>query len=207
MMSNVDAVFAATNNAELAMNYDKWAATYENDLVGHGGPSEAVAELAKYVASDARILDAGCGTGLVGQLLAEHGYSNLEGLDLSTGMLQQATFKKCYNKLHQQVLGETLDFPDATFDAIIIIGVFVMAHVRSNAFDELLRITKPNGHIIFTLRPEFYDNTDFKSKMDALEKQGHWKFVAVTEPFHGRFKAHPDVNLQVWVYERMFNFK
>lgn len=201
MMSSVQAVFAATNREELASSYDKWAMNYESDLVGHAGPGEAVAELARYVAPNARILDAGCGTGLVGQLLAESGYHNLEGLDLSTGMLAQARNKQCYRELHQQTLGETLDFADATFDAIIIIGVFVMAHVRSNAFDELLRITKPGGHIIFTLRPEFYENTDFKPKMEALVNQGLWTLVDVTEPFHGRFKAHPDVNLQVWTYK------
>ncbi len=201
-MSNVEAVFAATNNSELTASYDKWATSYEEDLVGHGGPSEAVAELTKYIALDAKILDAGCGTGLVGQLLAEQGYTNLEGLDLSTGMLDQAALKKCYNALHQQALGETLNFADATFDAIIIIGVFVMAHVRSNAFDELLRITKPDGFIVFTLRPEFYENTDFKPTMEALEKEGRWKLENVTEPFHGRFKAHPEVNLQVWIYRK-----
>jgi ubiquinone/menaquinone biosynthesis C-methylase UbiE len=200
-MSNALAVFEARNKEELAASYDKWATSYEEDLVGHGGPREAVTELMKYVASTAKILDAGCGTGIVGQLLVEQGYSNLEGLDLSTGMLEQAALKNCYQALHQQALGETLNFSDATFDAVIIIGVFVMAHVRSNAFDELLRITKPNGHIIFTLRPEFYENTDFKSTMERLEQEGHWKLVNVTEPFHGRFKLHPEVNLQVWVYQ------
>lgn len=200
-MSNARAVFEAANKEELAASYDKWATSYDNDLVGQGGPNEAVTELAKYVSLNAKILDAGCGTGVVGQLLAEQGYTNLEGLDLSTGMLEQAALKKCYRALHQQALGEPLDFSDATFDAIIIIGVFVMAHVRSNAFEELLRIAKPNGHIIFTLRPEFYENTDFKSTMATLEQEGRWKLVNVTEPFHGRFKLHPEVNLQVWVYQ------
>lgn len=202
-MSDARAVFEAANKEELAASYDKWAASYDSDLVGQGGPNEAVAELKKYVVSpNARILDAGCGTGIVGQLLAEKGYTNLEGLDLSAGMLEQAALKKCYSALHQKALGEPLDFADATFDAVIIIGVFVMAHVGSHAFAELLRITKPEGHIIFTLRPEFYENTDFKSTMERLEKEGLWQKVDVTEPFHGRFKLHPEVNLQVWIYQK-----
>lgn len=200
-MSNAQVVFTATNQEELAASYNQWATSYDSDLADQGGPSEAVAELAKYVEKTARILDAGCGTGVVGQRLAEQGYVNLEGLDLSTGMLQQAREKNCYGNLYQQALGEPLDFADATFDAVTVVGVFVMAHVRSNAFDELLRITKPNGHIIFTLRPEFYASTDFKPKMEALEKEGRWQLVNVTEPFHGRFKLHPEVYLQVWVYK------
>lgn len=200
MTSCVEAVFLTTNEQELAEQYDKWAASYESDLGGHAGPAEAVEQCCIYVPRSARILDAGCGTGLVGGLLAEQGYSNLEGLDLSPGMLQEARKKNCYNALYQQALGEPLDFPDACFDAIVIIGVFVMAHARSHSFDELIRITKPGGHIIFTLRPEFYVNTDFKAKMDALAAAGRWSQIKVTEPFHGRFKAHPEVNLQVWVY-------
>lgn len=202
-MSNAQVVFDAKNNKELASSYDKWATFYDTDLADQGGPCEAVLELTKYVTSTAKILDAGCGTGIVGQLLAEQGYSNLEGLDLSAGMLEQAALKKCYRALHQQVLGETLNFEDTTFDAVIVIGVFVMAHVRSNAFDELLRITKSEGHIIFTLRPEFYENTDFKSTMERLEQEKRWKLVNVTEPFHGRFKLHPEVNLQIWVYKKL----
>ncbi len=200
MTNCIEAVFLATTQQELAEQYDKWATSYENDLEGHGGPSEAVEQFSLYVPETARILDAGCGTGIVGQLLAEQGYKNLEGLDLSTGMLEEARKKNCYTTFYQQALGEPLAIPDASFDAIVIVGVFVMAHVRSHAFDELIRITKPGGHIIFTLRPEFYANTDFKAKMDALQADGLWTLINVTAPFHGRFKAHPDVNLQVWVY-------
>jgi ubiquinone/menaquinone biosynthesis C-methylase UbiE len=200
-MSNAREVFTAATNEELAQSYDKWATRYDSDLADQGGPREAVAELAKYVSHGAKILDAGCGTGVVGQLLAEQGYTHLEGLDLSAGMLEQAALKNYYGALHQQALGEPLNFANATFDAITVVGVFVMAHVKSNAFDELLRITKPGGHLIFTLRPEFYANTDFKPTMEALEKAGRWQLVSVTEPFHGRFKLHPEVYLQVWVYK------
>lgn len=199
-MSNVEAVFAATNPEELAANYDKWAGCYETDLEGHAGPADAVEQCLNYVAKTARILDAGCGTGLVGQLLNAQGYYHLEGLDLSTGMIAQAKQKGCYQAFYQMALGETLDIASDSFDAVISVGVFVMGHARSTSFNELIRITKPRGHIIFTLRPEFYENTDFKTTMQQLENTGGWTLVHVTEPFHGRFKAHPDVNLQVWVY-------
>lgn len=196
----VDAVFLTSTPEELAAQYDKWSSSYEDDLLGHAGPAEAVEQFVSFVPRTARILDAGCGTGMVGQLLAAQGYEQIEGLDLSTGMLQEAQKKGCYQALHQQALGEPLDFADNCFDAVVVVGVFVMAHARSHSFDELIRITKPGGHIIFTLRPEFYINTDFKPKMDALVAEEHWRLVHVTEPFHGRFQAHPEVNLQVWVY-------
>ncbi|TAN46928.1 MAG: class I SAM-dependent methyltransferase [Methylococcaceae bacterium] len=201
MTSNVEAVFAAATPEELAASYDRWAPSYETDLSNQGGPREAVDLLVKYVAPSARVLDAGCGTGVVGGLLAERGFQHLEGLDLSTGMLDEARKKQCYSALHQQALGETLDFPDATFDAVTVVGVFVMGHAPSRSLHELIRITKPGGYIIFTLRPELYANSDFKPTMAALEQDGRWRLAEASDAFHGRFKAHPEVMLQVWVYQ------
>ena len=67
-------VYASENNEQLAERYDQWAKTYEDDLdrdIGWYGPIRAVEAFIKYVAKDARILDAGAGTGLCGKLLAE----------------------------------------------------------------------------------------------------------------------------------------
>ena len=82
-----------------------------------------------------------------------------------------------------------------------IVGVFVRGHASSRAFAELIRITKPGGYIIFTLRPEFYVATDFKATMRSLAEAGRWRLVETTEPFDGRYKHFPGINLQVWVYE------
>ena len=202
MRSKVHTVFEARNPKELAESYDDWAATYDADLGDHGGPREAVEALARVAGPDARILDAGCGTGLLGGMLAARGYRNLEGLDLSAGMLREAEKKGCYTALHQQALGETLDLPSAAFDAVIVVGVFVRAHAPSRSLEELVRVTKPGGHIIFTLRPEFHNSTSFKETMDALAESGEWRLVETTPPFSGRFTEFPEVNLQVWVYQR-----
>jgi SAM-dependent methyltransferase len=196
----VFSVFEAQNAEELAARYDEWSAHYEEDMDDHGGPIEAAAVVARYVDRGARILDAGCGTGLPGKLLAERGYRHLEGLDLSAGMLREAGKKGCYEALHQQTLGETLTFPAGSFDAVLSVGVFARAHAPARSFEELIRITRPGGYIIFTLRPEFYVATDFKATMTALAESGKWSWVETTEPFDGRFQHFPGISLQVWVY-------
>ncbi|MGH8477401.1 MAG: class I SAM-dependent DNA methyltransferase [Methylococcales bacterium] len=202
MSDKVFAVFEAADRDELATRYDEWASEYDGDLVNQGGPAEAVEMLLKHVPSrQAKILDAGCGTGVVGQLLAQNGYRNLEGLDLSAGMLDEARKKQCYSALTQQALGDPLDFPTGIFDAVLSVGVFVRGHAPASSFDELIRITKPGGTILFTLRPEFYAGTDFKAKLSALTHEGRWLQVEVSAPFDGRFKFHPEVTLQVWVYK------
>ncbi|NEP78534.1 MAG: class I SAM-dependent methyltransferase [Okeania sp. SIO3B3] len=96
------------------------------------------------------MLDAGSGTGLAGKVLYEYGYTNLVAIDISEEMLYKARQKNIYTELYKQVLGETLDFPTNFFDAIICVGVFTYSHAPNSAFDELIRITKPGGYIIFT---------------------------------------------------------
>ncbi len=201
MSNQVYNVYDTASKEELANLYDDWAGSYDSDLDGMGGPAEAVTLLADYLDKDARLLDAGCGTGIVGQLLHQQGFNNVDGLDLSAGMLDAARQKNCYRQLYQQALGESLDFADDTYDGVVIVGVFVRGHVDSKAFAELIRVTRPGGYIVFTLRPEFHAGTDFQPTMESLEQSGTWQRIRVTEPFSGRFKAHPEVNLQVWVYQ------
>jgi ubiquinone/menaquinone biosynthesis C-methylase UbiE len=194
-------VFQSRNPEELASRYDEWAATYDEDMGDHGGPAETVAALARHVSAEARILDAGCGTGLGGQLLAAQGFPQPDGLDLSAGMLWEAEKKGCYKALHRQALGEPLDLPSAQYDAVMVVGVFARAHAPSTSLLELIRVTRPGGHIAFTLRPEFMMGTDFKDALERLTAAGQWRLIETTEPFDGRYKEFPGINLQVWVYQ------
>ena len=141
------------------------------------------------------------GQALVGLLLAESGFDNLEGLDLSPGMLDEAWKKGCYQVLHRQQLGGTLHFASGTFDAVLVVGVFVRAHAPSTSLHELVRITKPGGFVVFTLRPEFRVDSDFHTTMEQLTAANRWRLAESTDPFDGRYKEFPGINLQVWAYE------
>ena len=75
---------------ELMQVYAAWATEYDSDLIdGHGyrAPHDAVAGfLALNLDKDARILDVGCGTGMVGLLLRDAGFTTIDGADLSDEM-------------------------------------------------------------------------------------------------------------------------
>ena len=197
-------VYASKNEQELEERYDKWAATYEEELdrdFGWYGPIRAVESAVKYVAKDARILDAGAGTGLVGELLAERGYTDIVAIDLSPGMLAEARKKKVYSELHQMTMGETLGFPTDAFDATITVGVLTVGHAPPHSLDEIVRVTRPGGCIIYTLRPDLYEGGGFKEKHAELQSAGKWKLAEVGEPTQILPKGEPDVFHQVWVFE------
>ena len=90
---------------------------------------------------DARILDAGAGTGLVGEILASMGYRRMVAMDLSQGMLEEARKKGVYEDFHQMVMGETLDYETGSFDAVITVGVLTVGHAPASSLDELVRVT------------------------------------------------------------------
>ena len=197
-------IYSSSNNNELAERYDEWARYYDADLdeeFGWLGPQRAVELFVQYVPKDARTLDAGAGTGLVGALLAMQGYKELVAMDLSQGMLDEARKKNAYREFHQMVMGEPLDYANDSFDAVISVGVLTVGHAPANSFDELIRITKPGGYIIFSLRPDVHRDSGFKEKQDSLESEGKWKLVEVSKEFQPLPKGEPEVYHQVWVYQ------
>ena len=111
----LEQVYGAKSNAELRALYDEWAAQYDQDLqaFGYSYPPAIAGLVARYVRErEAPILDAGAGTGIVGEVLAILGYSRFTGIDLSDGMLAVARAKGVYAELKNQTLGEPLDFAD-----------------------------------------------------------------------------------------------
>ncbi len=194
---------SSSGNEELQERYDQWAAEYDRDLAedfAWNAPSNAAALLAKYVDKPARILDAGAGTGLVGESLSQLGYTNLVGIDLSNGMLEEARRKQVYGELYRMVLGETLRFEPNGFDAVISVGVFTLGHAPASAFGELVRVTKSGGHIVFSLRTDVYENDGFKEMQRDLESDKKWKLAEVTGQFQPLPKGEPEVWHRIWAY-------
>jgi SAM-dependent methyltransferase len=196
-------VYASRNEKELAERYDEWAKTYDADLdadFGWVGPLVAVDVAVRYFPKTARILDAGAGTGMVGKLLFDRGYRDLVAMDLSQGMLDVARRKNAYTEFHQMVMGESLNFSTNSFDGVISVGVLTVGHAPASSLDELVRVTRPGGHVVFTLRPDVYEGSGFKEKQAALESEGRWRLVEATDPVPVLPKGEPDVLHQVWVY-------
>lgn len=152
---HLGAVYDADAPDKIAAVYDSWAATYDEEMarVGYRHPAVGLALLARHAPrGSGPVLDAGCGTGLLGDWLGILGFGPVEGLDLSEGMLARARAKGSYAALHRLALGGPLPFADGAFAAVICTGVFTTGHVGAEGLPELIRITRTGGPIVLTVK-------------------------------------------------------
>jgi ubiquinone/menaquinone biosynthesis C-methylase UbiE len=101
------------------------------------------------LATGRRVLEAGCGTGLILGRLAKHADSAW-GVDLSPGMVRLAKQRGL-----NVVLGSVTDLPFADDSFDLVCSFKVLAHVPdiSRALSEIARVTKPGGQMVL----EFYN--------------------------------------------------
>ncbi|NNJ13143.1 methyltransferase domain-containing protein [Chloroflexales bacterium ZM16-3] len=169
-------VLNASTKEDLVDAYAEWADQYDSDLLDEMGyvayMSAGKLLLSHMSNSDARILDAGCGTGIVGEFLHQSGYGNIEGLDYSPHMLEKAREKGVYTAIFQGDLMDRLEIADNRYDAVISVGAFTCGHVQPEALRELARITKPGGYICFTVREQAWEEDDYRARLGAIEESG-----------------------------------
>jgi len=153
--------------------YGEWAERYDSDLddFGYVAPQLAVnAFIPLLNDSNALIYDAGCGTGIVGKLLGEKGYNNIVGADFSNEMRKLAEKIDAYTGLEYADYGNAVDINDATYDAIISVGVYT-ARFEGVFLREMLRILKPGCPFLFSCRPHYYEG-DVEPQLEHLEADG-----------------------------------
>jgi len=183
---------------EILKYYKDWAGNnkYNKDMIewNYTAPKETVSVLKKHALNkNYKILDAGCGTGLVGIELKKSGYLNIEGLDFSQDMLDLIP-QGIYKNLQKVDLNSYLKIKDDTYDVIICVGTFTFGHVKAHALDELIRITKNKGLICFTINEGIYKEYGFDKKIKQLSDKKTWK---VKEFFKSNYITNKDV--EAWL--------
>ena len=188
-------IYKITKSEELLKYYQDWTKKdkYNRDMIdlNYVAPKKTVSVLKKYALdSNCKILDAGCGTGLVGIELKKNGYLNIDGVDFSQNMLDLIP-KDIYKKIERIDLNKPLKFKKNIFDVVMCIGTFTYGHVKPKALDELIRITKKGGFVCFSINEGIYEKYGFDMKIKELSKNKLWN---VKEFFKSSYIINKDVN-------------
>jgi ubiquinone/menaquinone biosynthesis C-methylase UbiE len=148
----MDASGSSQSNREY---YNRFAAGYEkhrgvNDPGGyHELLDELEAEFVQKYGRGGRVLEVGCGTGLVLERLARFAGEAI-GIDVSDGMLEKAKSRGL--NVRQ---GSALDLPFETSSFDVTCSFKVLAHIPeiTKVLSEMARVTKPGGVVL----AEFYN--------------------------------------------------
>jgi predicted TPR repeat methyltransferase len=195
-------IYSATDPHELQERYDAWASEYDADLeaLAYRAPEAGAEQCHRVAGSEASVLDAGCGTGLVGGHLAALGVGRLVGFDLSAEMLRRAHERGVYDELHQGSLLDPLPFEAGRFDAVVSVGTFTFGHVGPEALVGLPVVVRPDGFVVMTFRDDVMRDMGFDREAERLERDGVWTLVERSEAAPLIMDDGPDANMRVWTW-------
>lgn len=174
--------------AAVSKQYDLWADTYDGDLAAWRYDAPLVAARA---AADHRsvhrlsgpVLDAGCGTGLVGQALADVGAGPFDGLDVSSASIARADRRGVYRTLIEHDLTHT-PWPVATdgYDAAVCVGVLTYVPDTQGLLHELCRVVRSGGLVFVTQRDDLWHERNMEGLLAELQAAGSLASASWTEP-------------------------
>ena len=157
--------------------FDEFAGSFDDNLEDllYRAPQLLVDALRRHIAEvpdGLDVLDAGAGTGLCGPLLRPSART-LVGVDLSSGMLDKARERGCYDEL---VVGELCEFMrgrPAAFDVVLSADTLVYFGALEDALAAARHCLRPRGWLFFTVE-----------SLEANENDGAVRFRMGA---HGRY--------------------
>ena len=185
--------------------YDQWAldvdSPYDEAVAQHSSACQSVfevihdlvAQLTLPSSSSSKsscadfILDAGSGTGRVGEVCRENSDVDsllreavFDGVDYSKGMLSVCEKKHKGKNLYRHLIhadltkplseasapigddvagGGDFAFHDGMYAGVVSSGTFLQGHLGPEALPELCRVVRPGGFMVFTVRPNYFEAT------------------------------------------------
>jgi predicted TPR repeat methyltransferase len=146
---------ARASDAYIESTFDSFAASFDSKLakLAYRAPA-LVAEMLANSGVDASgtldVLDAGCGTGLCGALVAPYA-RRLVGVDLSENMLARARERDVYDELVKHELTAYLRESTETFDVVVSADTLVYFGPLEEVAAAAANALRPHGRFIFTV--------------------------------------------------------
>lgn len=139
----------------------------------------------------------GAGSGTVGKLLQQKGFTNITGIDASDRMLQKAKEAGAYKSTHCMYIGKGVSkYPDELkdrFDVVTASGCFIEGHISSTGFEDVHASLKVGGHFVINFKEENWVDgakEGFKEKLDQLCAEGKFKLVNESSRFREEFRTN-----------------
>ena len=191
--------------------YAKWADTYESGFTvprRYVYDRNAAELLCQGFSGSGPVLDAGCGTGLVGEQLRRLGIAVVDGLDISPEMLAKARSKTApdgspvYRQLIEADLTGTIDIASDTYAGLVSAGTFTHGHVGPDGLAELLRAARPGARCVIGVNASIFETNGFKNRLDRYAADGviDGLEVQLHQVYEGADGSEPNQMAQIAVF-------
>lgn len=175
----------STDAGEVAGVYDGWAEQYDDDLAAwsYRAPEVVARQVVRRVPDATVVLDAGCGTGLVGRALRAEGYAGeIHGFDVSEASLLVAERAAVYSSLRAADLQRPFELPDDDADALVCVGVMTYLPDVETTWREFARVVRPGGIVAATQREDLWEERRCAEIVERLAADGTWTPLELTGP-------------------------
>lgn len=165
------------SNAFVEATFDSFASSFEAKLqkLSYRAPALVGAMLERSDVEPLQrldVLDAGCGTGLCGAIVAPFARS-LVGVDLSEKMLAQARDKKLYRSLVKAELTEYLRDTSEAFDLIVSADTLVYFGSLQLVVSAFAAALRPNGMLVFTVEHDLGGDAGIGYRLEMHGRYSH----------------------------------
>ena len=191
--------------------YAVWADTYESEFTvprRYVYDRNAAELLCQGFSGSGPVLDAGCGTGLVGEQLRRLGVTVVDGLDISPEMLAKARSKTApdgspvYRQLVEADLTGPIDIASDTYAGLVSAGTFTHGHVGPDGIAELLRVARPGARCVIGVNSSIFDADGFRDRFERYAADGviDGLDVQLRQVYEGTDGSEPNHMAQVAVF-------
>ncbi len=197
-----DKVYGTEGAKAMRTLYDDWSDSYDDDVMGAGyaTPARCAAALAAHLTPHtAPILDFGCGTGLSGQALAALGFTTIDGVDLSEGMLATARKRGVYRDL-RKIEADDIGVAKGDYAAIAAVGVISSGAAPASTLGVLTKLLAPGGLMVFSFNDHALEDPTYEAAVADETGSGR---ARVLFRDYGDHLPGRDMKSLVYVLERL----
>ena len=136
--------------------FDAFAKDYDALMQGplqYTQHQRIAARLGELLAPPADVLELGCGTGLVGSVLAPQGYW-VDGIDLSALMLDQASERGYRSLTKAEITQHVKQLSSCSYDVVLAADVLIYFGDLTALIADAYRVLRENGVLLFTVEAQ-----------------------------------------------------
>ena len=155
--------------AEFAEHFDTTFATG----LGYVAPSHIAKQLAAMRMPEGRVLDVGCGTGLVAEeIRGLLPMCEIDGVDISREMLDVAGAKDIYRALIEADLTADFSHLPGGYAGLVSAGTFTLGHLGPEPIGPLLDHCADGAAVVIGINAKHFEARDFAGAMKRLVDDG-----------------------------------